>query len=70
MTSSYFVVVDPADGTILRTGQCWPEDAPLQGDTVLVFAEDPHVAAHTHRWAAQDLSFVSISESHTTDHDQ
>lgn len=22
MTSAYFVVVDPADGTILRTGQC------------------------------------------------
>ena len=68
MTSAYFVVVDPADGTILRTGQCWPEDAALQGDTVLVFAEDPQVAAHTHRWAANDLSFVSISESPRTDH--
>jgi len=67
MTSAYFVVVDPTDGTILRTGQCWPEDAPLQGDTVLVFAEDPHVAAHTHRWAATDLSFVSITENPRTE---
>lgn len=56
----FYVVVDPVDGCIQRTGTCVSEDAPLQGEFVLVAAEDPGVSSATHRFDAGAKAFVPL----------
>lgn len=60
MSRVHFVVVDTSSGAILRTGQCWDEDAGLQGETVLIFPEDPGVSGLTHRFDAKNGALAPI----------
>lgn len=56
----HFIVVDPGDGRILRTGSCVLEDAPLQGDQVIVSVDDPGVSGVTHRFDLATHTFVTL----------
>lgn len=60
MSRVHFVVVDTQSGAILRTGQCWDEDGGLQGETVLIFPEDPSVSGLTHRFDAKTGALAPI----------
>lgn len=62
MSRVFFVVVDASSGAILRTGQCWGEDAGLQGEAVLVFSEDPGVCGLTHRFDAKTGALAPIHQ--------
>lgn len=65
MNRVHFVVVDPPSGAILRTGQCWNEDAGLQGETVLIFAHDPGVSGLTHRFDSRAGALAPILQLET-----
>ena len=54
----FYVVISGA-GDVLRTGHCANEDAGLQGETVLVFDEDPGVTTLSHRFNRPTGKLVS-----------
>lgn len=62
MSRVHFVVVDTSSGAILRTGQCWDEDAGLQGETVLIFPDDPGVCGLTHCFDAKTGALAPIHQ--------
>jgi hypothetical protein len=57
----WFAVINPS-GEILRAGCCEAEDAPLQGDLVLTFLEDPKMTGSTHRFDFASEAFVPLEE--------
>jgi len=56
----HFIVVDPRDGRILRTGSCVLDDAALQGEQVIVSADDPGVSGATHRFDLASKTFLPL----------
>jgi len=62
MSRVFFFVVDTA-GVILRTGTCVEDDAPLQGETVVVSDCDLGITGATHRFDALTQTFHPISEA-------
>ena len=65
MSRVHFVVVDTSSGAILRTGQCWEEDAGLQGETVLIFPDDPGVCGLTRRFDVKTGALAPILQLET-----